>query len=101
MTVARSSHEVLQNAKTIAVVGASRDPNKAGGSVPAGLQGRGFRAIPIKPDAETLFCAEGYPSRPDRPPKNDLLRAFPPAPRAPAIARPAAAPPAQAFWLPR
>src|SRR2546428_13237216 len=52
--VSRSSHEILESAKTIAVVGASRDPNKAGGSVPEGLQRRGFRIIPIHPYADTL-----------------------------------------------
>ncbi len=43
----------------IAVVGASRDPNKAGGSVPAGLQRRGFRIIPINPYAVDVFRPAG------------------------------------------
>src|SRR5437762_13813292 len=51
----RTSSEVLEGAQTIAVVGASRDPAKAGGSVPEGLQRRGLRIIPINPYAETLF----------------------------------------------
>ena len=55
----RSSHEILERAQTIAVVGASRDPFKAGGSVPAGLQRRGFRIIPINPYADSLFGEKG------------------------------------------
>src|SRR2546423_14005282 len=98
MTVARSSHEVLQNAKTIAIVGASRDPNKAGGSVPAGLQGRGFRVIPINPYAETLFGEKGYPSVLDVPEKIDILDVFRPAAHAPPIARHAAPVGAQTVW---
>ena len=31
----RSSREILERVKTIAVVGASRDPDKAGGSEPS------------------------------------------------------------------
>src|SRR5256885_13794800 len=99
MTVGRSSHEVLQNAKTIAVVGASRDPNKAGGSVPAGFQGRGFRVIPINPYAETLFGGKVYRSLLDVPEKIDIVDGFRPAADAPAIARQAAPVGAQAVWL--
>ena len=51
----RSSREILEKARTIAVVGASRNPNKAGGSVPFGLQARGFRIIPSNPFADELF----------------------------------------------
>ena len=99
MTVARSSHEVLQNAKTIAVVGASRDPNKAGGSVPAGLQGRGFRVIPINPYAETLFGEKVYRSVLEVPEKIDIVDVFRPSADAPEIARQAAAVGAKALWL--
>ena len=60
--MARSSHEILERATTIAVVGASRDPNKAGGSVPFGLQQRGFRIIQINPHADKLFGERVYRS---------------------------------------
>jgi predicted CoA-binding protein len=59
--MARSSHEILERATTIAVMGASRDPDKAGGSVPVGLQQRGFRIIPIN-IADTLFGERVYRS---------------------------------------
>jgi predicted CoA-binding protein len=95
----RSSHEILDSARTIAVVGASRDPSKAGGSVPAGLQRRGFRIIPINPYADTLFGERVYRSLLEVPEKVDIVDVFRPAADAPAIARDAAAIGARALWL--
>ncbi len=83
----------------IAVVGASRDPNKAGGSVPAGLQRRGFRIIPINPYAGTLFGERVYRSLADVPEKIDLVDVFRPAGEAADIARQAVAVGAKALWL--
>jgi uncharacterized protein len=95
----RSSHEILERATTIAVVGASRDPDKAGGSVPAGLQQRGFRIVPINPFADTLFGERVYRSLREVPVKIDLVDVFRPAADAPEIARQAVAVGAKALWL--
>ena len=95
----RSSHEILVRATTIAVVGASRDSNKAGGSVPAGLQARGFRIIPINPFADTLFGERVYRSLSEVPVKIDMVDVFRPASDAPEIARQAVAVGAKALWL--
>jgi uncharacterized protein len=95
----RPSPEVLASAKTIAVVGASRDPRKAGGSVPEGLQRRGFRIIPINPFADELFGERVYRSLADVPEKIDLVDVFRPAADAPEIARQAVAIGAKALWL--
>src|SRR5256885_4298188 len=89
--VARTSDEILASAKTIAVVGASRDPNKAGGSVPAGLQRRGFRGIPINPYAQTLFGEKVYRPVLDLPGKIDIVDVFRPPAHAPQISPQAAA----------
>ena len=83
----------------IAVVGASRDPYKAGGSVPAGLQQRGFRIIPINPYADTLFGERVYRSLAEVPEKIDLVDVFRPAAEAAEIARQAVAVGARALWL--
>src|ERR1700704_6805525 len=99
-SMGRSSHEILETATTIAVVGASRDPNKAGGSVPFGLQQRGFRIIPINPFAETLFGERVYRSLSEVPEKIDIVDVFRPAKDAPEIARQAVAGGAKALWLP-
>jgi hypothetical protein len=97
--VRKSSHEILEGVTVIAVVGASRDPNKAGGSVPEGLQRRGFRIIPINPYADTLFGERVYRSLADVPERIDLVDVFRPASDAPDIARQAVAVGAKALWL--
>ena len=95
----RSAKEVLERSTTIAVVGASRDPFKAGGSVPEGLQRRGFRIIPINPFADVLFGERVYRSLAEVPEKIDLVDVFRPAADAPEIARQAVAVGAKALWL--
>lgn len=97
--VPRSSHEILGDARTIAVVGASRDPRKAGGSVPAGLQARGFRVIPVNPFAGNLFGERAYRTLLEIPEKVDLVDVFRPSADAPEIARQAAAIGARSLWL--
>ncbi len=95
----RTPQEVLEAATTIAVVGASRDQFKAGGSVPEGLQRRGFRIIPINPYADELFGERVYRSLADVPERIDLVDVFRPAADAPEIARQAVAIGAKALWL--
>lgn len=95
----KSGKEVLEASRVIAVVGASRDPNKAGGSVPAGLQRRGFRIIPINPYADTLFGEHVYRTLAEVPEKIDVVDVFRPAADAPDIARQAVAVGAKALWL--
>jgi predicted CoA-binding protein len=95
----KSGREILEAATVIAVVGASRDPSKAGGSVPEGLQRRGFRIIPINPFADTLFGERVYRSLADVPEKIDLVDVFRPAEEGPGIARQAVAVGAKALWL--
>ena len=97
--MSRSPEDVLAGARTIAVVGASRDPDKPGGSVPAGLQRRGFRIIPINPFADTLFGERVYRSLLDVPEKIDLVDVFRPSEDAPEIARQAVEVGAKALWL--
>jgi uncharacterized protein len=98
-SVPRQSHEILNEARTIAVVGASRDSRKAGGSVPAGLQARGFRIIPVNPYADNLFGERVYRTLLEIPEKVDIVDVFRPSPDAPEIARQAAAIGARALWL--
>ena len=98
--MSRSPREVLERSRVIAVVGASRDPRKAGGSVPAGLQQRGFRVIPVNPNADDkLFGEHVYHSLLDVKEPVDLVDVFRPAADAPEIARQAAAIGAKALWL--
>jgi len=97
--VSKTGREILEAYTVIAVVGASRDPNKAGGSVPAGLQTRGFRIIPINPFADMLFGERVYRSLAEVPDKIDIVDVFRPAADAPDIARQAVGVGAKALWL--
>jgi len=97
--VPKTPEDILRAARTIAVVGASRDPRKPGGSVPYGLQRRGFRIIPINPFADELFGERAYRTLAEVPEKIDLVDVFRPAADAPEIARQAAAAGARALWL--
>ena len=97
--MSKTEREILEAATTIAIVGASRDPNKAGGSVPLGLQQRGFHVVPINPFADELFGERVYRSLSEVPFKIDLVDVFRPAADAPEIARQAVAVGAKALWL--
>lgn len=98
--MARPPRRILEDARTIAVVGASRDPSKPGHSVPDQLRQAGFRVIPVNPNA--TGCLFGEPVRAslldvDEP--IDLVNVFRPAADAPEIARQAVAVGAGALWL--
>src|SRR5262245_43555943 len=91
---------VLREFSTLAVVGASRDPNKSAHSVPASLQAAGFRIIPVNPFAGgTLFGERVYESLEDIPFPIDVVVVFRPSEDVPPIARQAARIGAKALWL--
>jgi predicted CoA-binding protein len=94
-----SPKHILEQAKTIAVVGASKDPSKPGATIPMALQRHGFRIIPVNPTAEDLFGEKVYHSLAEIPGPVDLVNVFRPAAEAPAIARQAVAMGARALWL--
>ncbi|ANN14797.1 succinate--CoA ligase [Amycolatopsis orientalis] len=91
--------EILAGAKTIAVVGLSRDPAKASHGVAAVLQAHGFRIIPVHPTAEELLGEKVYRSLTDIPEPVDLVDVFRPSEDTPPIAEQAVAIGAKALWL--
>jgi len=97
--MATSPHHILAHTKTIAVVGASKDPTKPGSTIPTEMQRHGFRIIPVNPTAETLFGERVYKTLEAIPEPVDLVNVFRPADEAPAIARQAVAIGAKALWL--
>jgi len=94
-----SPKDVLTYAKTIAVVGASKDPTKPGATIPMALQRHGFRIIPVNPTADVLFGQRVYKSLADIPERVDVVNVFRPADEAPAITEQAVAIGARAVWL--
>jgi predicted CoA-binding protein len=97
--MSRSPHEILEQAATIAVVGASRDPDKDAGAIPAVLQAHGFRIIPVNPFADMLFGERVYRTLADIPERVDIVDVFRPAADTPEVARQAVAIGAGALWL--
>jgi hypothetical protein len=97
--VSRSPQEILEAATTIAVVGASRDPGKAAGSVPSVMQSNGFRVIPVNPYADELFGERVYRKLADIPVHVDIVDVFRPSRDAADVARQAVAAGAGAVWL--
>jgi predicted CoA-binding protein len=91
--------EILEYARTVAVVGASKDPSKPSGKIPYLLQHRGFRIIPVNPNSEGVLGERTYPSLLDIMEPVDVVDVFRPAAEAPGIARQAVAAGAKALWL--
>ena len=54
--------EVLRGARVVAVVGASRSPEKDAYRVPEYLKSKGYRVIPINPRASEILGEKAYPS---------------------------------------
>ncbi|RJQ85973.1 CoA-binding protein [Amycolatopsis panacis] len=91
--------EILAGARTIAVVGLSRDPAKEAHAVPAVLQAHGFRIIPVHPSATELLGGKVYRKLEDIPEQVDLVDVFRPSAETPEVARSAVAIGAKALWL--
>ncbi|HEX5543594.1 MAG TPA: CoA-binding protein [Micromonospora sp.] len=95
----RTPQQILADAAVIAVVGASRDPEKAAHSVPLQMQRHGWRIIPVNPGADELFGERVYRSLADIPHPVDLVNVFRPAAEAAEIVRQAVEIGAPAVWL--
>jgi uncharacterized protein len=97
--MSRTPAEILAQAGTIAFVGASRDPSKDAGAVPAVLQAHGFRVIPVNPFADILLGERVYRRLAEIPEHVDIVDVFRPAAEAAEVARQAVAIGAGALWL--
>jgi hypothetical protein len=61
--------EILATAKVVAVVGASRNPEKDAGRVPRYLIAVGYEVVPINPSADHVAGVRAYPSLLELPPE--------------------------------
>lgn len=68
--------EILQSAKTIAVVGLSDNPLRPSHGVAAYLQSQGYRVIPVNPEIKSSLGEQAYPSLLDVPEKIDIVDIF-------------------------
>ncbi|OTE99856.1 CoA-binding protein [Halorubrum sp. SD683] len=76
----------LLDAETIAVVGCSTTPGKAAHDVPAYLQDRGYRVIPVNPFADEVLCEPAYDAVGDVEEEIDIVDVFRPSEEVPEIA---------------
>jgi predicted CoA-binding protein len=68
--------DILQRAKTIAVVGLSNNPLRPSHGVAAYLQSQGYRIIPVNPNIDSSLGGKAYPSLLDVPEKIDIVNIF-------------------------
>lgn len=57
--------EILENSKTIAVIGLSDDPNRASFHVSQHMQQQGYRIIPVNPEVRSVLGETAYPTLDD------------------------------------
>ena len=90
---------LLTDATTIAMVGASSDPEKASYGIMQKLQKAGYRVIPVNPHETEILGEPSYPSLIDVPERIDIVDVFRRAEDTPGIADDAVTIGARALWL--
>lgn len=83
--------DVMRRFRVIAVVGASKNPEKEAYTVPAYLQDEGYTIIPVNPTADVINGAKVFPSLSDIPDelarKVEVVDVFRPSEEFPQVAR--------------
>jgi predicted CoA-binding protein len=91
--------ELLENSKTIAVVGLSPKPDRASNGVSEYLQKQGFRIIPVNPGENEILGEKSYSDLKSIPDRVDIVDVFRRPEAAPGIVEEAIAVGAGAVWL--
>ena len=91
--------DLLTNAKVIAIVGASANPDKASHGIMLKLQRSGYRVIPVNPRETEVLGERAYSSLLDVPEKIDIVDVFRRSEDTPPIADDAVTIGATALWL--
>ncbi|HWC15247.1 MAG TPA: CoA-binding protein [Actinomycetota bacterium] len=99
MTADAVMREILGSFRTIAVVGASDDPDRAGNYIPAYLKQSGYRIIPVNPNVDEVLGEKSYPSLRDIPEPVEVVEVFRRPEFTPDVVRDAIAIGAEAVWL--
>ncbi len=90
---------ILTEAKTIAVVGASKNPEKDAHKIPKYLQEHGYRIIPVNPTADVILGEHAYRSLSDIREPYDVVDIFRPSEDVPPIVDEAIRGPAKVIWM--
>ncbi|MFA9439015.1 CoA-binding protein [Uliginosibacterium sp. sgz301328] len=73
---AKAIEQLLRAVKTIAMVGASPDPERPSHHVATSLQSLGYRIVPVRPGLDSLFGEKAYASLRDIPFPVDIVDVF-------------------------
>ncbi len=92
-------YKILTEAKTIAVVGASKNPEKDAHRIPKYLQEHGYRIIPVNPTADMILGERAYKSLSDVRESYDVVDIFRPSEDVPPIVDEAIRGPAKVIWM--
>jgi hypothetical protein len=68
--------QILEQCRTIAVVGASSNPARASNHVASYMKAQGYRVIPVNPNEQTVVGEPAYPSLTAVPGSIDLVDIF-------------------------
>ncbi|NUQ38457.1 MAG: CoA-binding protein [Caldilineales bacterium] len=91
--------QILQQTRTIAVVGLSAHPSRAGFYVPAYLQEQGYRILPVNPHLTTALGEPAYPDLASVPDPIDLVLIFRRPEHVPAVVEAAIRAGAKGVWM--
>jgi len=90
-TATVSPRDTLRKYKTIAVVGASKNPQKDAYTVPQFMKDHGYSIVPINPTADEIVGEKAYPSLVDLPAdlasKVEIVDVFRPSEELPQVAQ--------------
>ena len=95
----RTIEATLLAARTVAIVGLSRDPLRASYFIGYYLKRHGYRVVPVNPKETEILGEKSYPSLKEIPFPVDVVDVFRRPDAVPGIAREAVAVGAKALWL--
>ena len=90
---------LLTNTKTIASVGLSANPTKAGHGIAQYLMNRGYNVIPVNPGADEILGIKAYPDLASIPVPVDVVQVFRPSEAVLPIVEAAIQIKARAIWM--
>lgn len=91
--------KILTDASTIAVVGASANPERPSHGIVKRLMAAGYRVIPVNPHVQEVLGEKAYPSLAEVPDAVDIVDVFRHSDAAPEIADDAVRKGAKVLWL--
>ncbi|NHJ84921.1 MAG: CoA-binding protein [Asgard group archaeon] len=99
MAIESSIVEIIKNSKTIVIVGASRNPEKAAHAIPKYLQTQGYKIIPVNPTADEILGEKSLKSLKEVKQPVDIIDIFRPEEETPAIVKEAIKLKPKLIWL--